>query len=225
MHRRGIPLQRLRTGQGLAELGRKWTGRAEPATAWGGMGMFLHNQIAPDSPLKEIVYRNFQQNLDDIVRFGVNSGAKVLLNIVAVSLKDCPPFASMTNRLLSTADRAQFDALYRDWLQAAAQSDFAAAAELFERAARLDPKSAELQFHWGECLLAQSNVVRAREHFQLACDHDALPFRADSGILGLRGEEGEKVLPAGLAGDRESRRRDFSIAGGGPVAGHLERDP
>jgi tetratricopeptide (TPR) repeat protein len=60
--------------------------------------------------------------------------------------------------------------------------NFAEAAELFERAARLDAKPAELQFHWGECLLAQTNLAGAREHFQLACDNDALPFRADSRI-------------------------------------------
>ncbi len=186
-------LQRLRTGQWLAELGRKWTVRGEPVTAWGGMGMFLHNQIAPDSPLKETVYRNFQKNLDDIVRLGIDSGAKVLLNTVAVNLKDCPPFASITNRLLSPADRAQFDALYGNGVLAAVKPDFTAATELFERAAGLDAQSAELQFHWGKCLLAQSNVARAREHFQLACNNDALPFRADSRINAAIRAEREKI--------------------------------
>lgn len=175
-------VQRLRTGQWLMELGRQFAGRGAKATAWGGMGMFLRNQIAPDNPRKETVHRHFQNNLDHIVRLGVNSGAKVLLNTVAVNLKDCPPFASMTGSRLSAADRAQFEPLYAHGMQAAAQKEFAKAAELFERAAQLDAKSAELQFHWGKCLLAQTNLAGAREHFQLACDHDALPFRADSQI-------------------------------------------
>ena len=193
-----LALQRLRTGQWLMELGRKFRGRGAKAAAWGGMGMFLHNQIAPDSPRKEIVYRNFQKNLDDIVRAGVNSGAKVLLNTVAVNLKDCPPFASMSGSHLSAADRAQFEQLYTNGMQAAAQKESAKAAELFERAAQLDAKSAELQFHWGECLLAQTNLAGAREHFQLACDNDALPFRADSRINGAIRAEREKIGPEDL---------------------------
>ena len=56
-----------------------------------------------------MVYQNFERNLNDIVRVGLDSGAKILLNTVAVNLKDCPPFASLTNANLPAADRAQFD--------------------------------------------------------------------------------------------------------------------
>jgi tetratricopeptide (TPR) repeat protein len=181
--------QRPRIGQWLMELRRKVTGQGEPTTAWGGMGMFLHNQIAPDSPLKETVYRNFENNLHKIVRAGVDSDATVLLNTVAVNLADCPPFASMTDSHLSPADRAQFDLLCTNGTQAG-QRESAAAAALFERAAHLDSRSAELQFQWGVCCLAQSNVAGAREHLQLACNNDALPFRADSRInAAIRAEQ------------------------------------
>ena len=57
---------------------------------------------------------------------------------------------------------------------------------------------AELQFHWGEALLAQTNLAGAREHFQLACDNDALPFRADSRINAAIRAEGEKIASEGL---------------------------
>ena len=186
-------LQRLRAGQWLVELARKFAGREDAATAWGGMGMFLRNQVGPDSPLKETVYRNFQRNLDDIVRAGVNSGATVLLNTVAVNLRESPPFASMTNSNLAPADRAQFDQLHAKAMQAKAQKKFAEAGELFARAAQLDATSAELQFHWGECLMAQTNWAGAREHFQIACDNDALPFRADSRINAAIKAERERV--------------------------------
>jgi len=188
-----LALQRWRTGQWLRELGDKWAGPGAHATTWGGMEMFLRNQIAPDNPRKEAVYRNFQSNLDDIVQAGIHAGAKVLLNTVAVNLKDCPPFASMSSASLSSADRAQYDQLYANGIEAAGAMDFAKAADLFERAARLDAKPAELQFHWGECLLAQTNVAAAREHFELACDRDALPFRADSRINGVIRAEREKA--------------------------------
>ena len=187
-------LQRLRIGQWFTEEGRKFTGKGNTPTAWGGMEMFMRNQISPESLLKETVYRNFRKNLDDIVRAGLGSGAKVLLNTVAVNLKDCPPFASLPSNHASPDDHGQFDQLYTNGLQAAERRSFAAAADLFAQAARLDALPANLQFHWGECLLAETNLAGAREHFQRACDNDALPFRADSrinaAILAERGRPG-----------------------------------
>ena len=173
-------IQRTRTGQLVTTLARKFNRNAAKSTAWGGMQMFLNNQIAPDSPLKENVYRNFQQNLDDIVRAGLGSGAKILLNTVAVNLLDCPPFASLENNHLSPGDHAQFAKLYSAAQQAEAQSNFVAATQLCAAAAKLVPQCAGLQYLWGECLLAQNNFPAAREHLQLACDDDALPFRTDS---------------------------------------------
>jgi len=119
--RLALALQRLRTGQWLMELARRLSRHGTESPGWRGIAMFLDNQIAPDSPRRETVYRNFQRNLDDIVRVGVNSGAKVLLNTVAVNLKDCPPFASMNNSRLSPAERAKFDQLYSNGMQAATQ--------------------------------------------------------------------------------------------------------
>jgi tetratricopeptide (TPR) repeat protein len=189
-------VRQLHVGQWVTELGRRFTRQGTNTLAWGGMGMFLQNQIPPDSPLKETVDRNFGKNLDDIVRAGVNSGVKVLLNTVAVNLKDCPPFASMTAGHLEPADRVQFDQLYTNGIQAASQKAFAEAASLFEQAARLDATSADLQFHWAECLLAQTNLASAREHFQLACDNDALPFRTDSRLnAAIRVEQKKRSSP------------------------------
>src|SRR5205807_729633 len=122
------------TGQWLMALGRRLSGHGEKSPGWAGMAMFLDQKIAPESPRRETVYRNFEKNLDDIVGVGVNSGAKVLLNTVAVNLKDSPPFASMTDSHLSPADRTQFDQLYAAGMQAVAQKAFAQAAEFFERA-------------------------------------------------------------------------------------------
>jgi tetratricopeptide (TPR) repeat protein len=193
-----VAFQRLRTGQWLMELARKVRGESPKSAAWGGMAMFLNNQVPPDSPRKETVYRNFQKNLDGIARAGVNSGTKVLLNTVAVNLKDCPPFASMTARNLTQTDRAQFEHLYTNAIQAIARNEISKAAEFFERTPRLNAKFAEFQFRWGECLLAQTNREGARERFQLACDNDALPFRADSRINSAIWAEPERVGSKGL---------------------------
>ena len=179
--RLNLTLQRTRLGQLLVDLSRRVGGKnANPS--WGGMKMFVGNQLRADDPRKEVVYQNFERNLNDIVKVGLDSGAKILLNTVAVNLRDCPPFASLTNSNLPVADRAQFNRLFSAGCADEAQTNFAGAAENFEAAARRDPLFPELQFRWGECLLALTNAAGAREHFQAACDDDALPFRADSRI-------------------------------------------
>ena len=192
MIRLNLAIQKTRLGQLLVNLARKFKGGNGNAPAWGGMEMFVGNQLAADDPRKEMVYRNFSRNLDDIVKTGLNSGAKVLLNTVAVNLRDCAPFASQVNSNLPPADRAQFDRLFADGVRAENAGDPAAAAGNFESAARLDPRVAELQFRWADSLLALTNAA-AREHFQLACDDDALPFRADSRINAIIRREREKA--------------------------------
>ncbi|MFZ0826686.1 MAG: tetratricopeptide repeat protein [Verrucomicrobiia bacterium] len=193
MIRFNLAVQKMRLGQWLVNLGRKFKGGNANAPSWGGMEMFVGNQLPADDPRKLVVYQNFSQNLHDIVKVGLNSGARILLNTVAVNLKDCAPFASLVSSNLAPADRAQFDQLFADGVRAEGQDDLAAATEKFESAARLDPTVAELQFRWGRSLLGMTNAAAAREHLQLACDDDALPFRADSRINAIIRQAPEKI--------------------------------
>jgi tetratricopeptide (TPR) repeat protein len=190
--RLNLAIQKTRLGQLLENTSRRLKGGKADAPSWGGMEMFVGNQLPPDDPRKEVVYQNFSRNLDDLVKVGLDSGAKILLNTVAVNLKDCAPFASLVNSNLPSADRAVYDRDFADGAQAENQGDYAAAVQSFESAARLDSKVAELQFRLGESLLHLTNDAEAREHLQLACDDDALPFRADSRINGIiRSEPGK----------------------------------
>jgi tetratricopeptide (TPR) repeat protein len=189
--RLNLVIQKTRLGQLLINFSRKLKG-VNANSSWGGMEMFVGNQLPTDDPRKKKVYENFSQNLHEIVKVGLNSGANVLLNTVAVNLKDCAPFASMTNSNLPAAQRAQFDKFFADGAQAEAHSNFVEAAQQFDLAAKLDPTVAELQFRWGESLLELTNLVGARDHLQLACDDDALPFRADSRINAIIRHETSK---------------------------------
>ncbi len=182
--RMNLAMQRTRVGQLITALFRKLEGKSA-GSSWGGMQMFLANQLAPDDPRREVVYRNFQRNLNDILEAGLDSGAKIILNTVAVNLEDCPPFASLSNSNLPAGERATFEKLYADGCLAEEQGRFAEAAQRFEQAAKLDSKMPGLQFRWGDCLRHLTNSAAAREHFQRACDYDALPFRADSRINSL----------------------------------------
>lgn len=178
--RLNLAVQKSRLGQLAMSAMRRLAGKSANTT-WGGMQMFLQNQVPPTDPRRETVYRNFEANLRDIVAAGVDSGAQVILNTMSVNLRDCPPFASLANSNLPAADRVQFQQHYADALNLVKQGDLTNAAQQFEQAARTDPQFAELQFRWADCQLLLSNAT-ARTNYQLACDADALPFRADSRI-------------------------------------------
>ena len=190
-----LALQQTRTGQWLVSALRHLAGKSKN-TSWGGMEMFLENQIPPDDPRKETVYRNFAANLRDIISAGMNSGAKVILNTVAVNLKDSPPFASLSNSNLPVADRRQFDRLFAKAKSLQSQSNYLAAAELFTQTVKLDPQYAEAHYRLAQCELALTNAG-APEQFQIACDTDALPFRTDTRI-----NHAIRLLAQANAGDR-----------------------
>jgi tetratricopeptide (TPR) repeat protein len=192
-----LAVQETRVGQLLMSLARRVRG-GSPNAAWGGMEMFVGNQLAPGDPRREVVYRNFQRNLRDILQVGLNSGAKIILNTVAVNLKDCPPFASLESSNLPPAEHTEFNQRLAQARQQQTESNFTAAAQLYRSAAKLDGAFADLQYRWGECLLAQNEFAAARKHFQLACDDDALPFRTDSRINDLIEKAGRNFSGANL---------------------------
>jgi tetratricopeptide (TPR) repeat protein len=177
-----LALQKTRLGQGIVALGRKLNRNAPTAASWRGMEMFVENQLPPQDPRREAVFRSFEANLRDIVRAGLDSGAKVLLNTVAVNLRDCPPFASLPSTDLPPAERVSWGASFTNALAAQSRGQWASAIEHFSAAARLDARVADLQYHWAECLWNTGDLTGARVHFQRACDADALCFRATSQI-------------------------------------------
>jgi tetratricopeptide (TPR) repeat protein len=211
--RLGLAVQRTRVGQLLMAAARALRGKPAHAS-WGGMKMFLDNQLPPDDPQRETVYGSFQRNLRDIVRVGLDSGAKVILSTVAVNLKDCPPFASWPVTNLSAAAQAQFETLYQDACRAEDQDRFQRAAEQFEQADKIGGSSAELEFRLGDCLLQLTNTAAGREHFQRACDLDALPFRATSRINGIiRQTAGNITNPNLMLLDAETGLATNSLGG------------
>ncbi len=180
--RLGLALQKTRVGQWLMAAVRSLHFKSSKSASWGGMEMFVGHQLSPDDPRKQRVYDNFQQNLRDILEAGLDSGARVVLNTVAVNLKDCSPFASILPAGLPEADRAASERLASNAVQAQQQGRFQEAAGEFAQAAKLQPLAADLPYGCAQCLWSMGNFAAAGEQYQRACDCDALPFRADSRI-------------------------------------------
>jgi tetratricopeptide (TPR) repeat protein len=194
-----LAAQRLRLGQLLADLGEKL--RAKPKSSWGGMEMFQQNRVPPGDKRKQVVYNSFQANLAEIVDSGLASGAKVLLSSVAVNLRDCPPFASVSRTNRSAQEQAAFQQALHDTSVSLTNNNFGGAANCLQAAVKLDPSSADLEFKLAENLSKSGALPRAREHYHQALENDALPFRADaeinrliSGAARARGVESNQNL-------------------------------
>lgn len=208
--RLNLAIQRTRLGQLLLDLGRRLQRKSAANTGWQGMEMFLQNEVPPADPRRAIVHANFRANLEDLVRCGQRSGARVILSTMAVNLKDCPPFASQDAAHLPPTEQAAVQRLLAEARTAEDQGQFSAAAARYQEALRLLPTSAALQFGFGQALLRQGDTTAARTPFEQARDFDTLPFRADSRInetiaqLGRTAAEGQVVLcdaAASLAAD------------------------
>lgn len=178
--RANLALKSLRVGQ-LLDSARQWFQKPPPEkTEWGGMTMFLDHQVPGQDPRMLGVYNHFQKNLVDILQLGTRHGCGIVLSTVAVNLKDCAPFASAHRPGLSDVQQRQFEELFQKSVEAQNARQFAAAAQSFADAARIDDTWAELRFRQGTCALALNQDAEARAQFGAARDLDVLRFRCDS---------------------------------------------
>ena len=179
--RASLAVKRTRSGQLLDSLLQGWGQSSTPKT-WGGLNMFKEHQLRYDDPNRLRAYKNFKQNLKDILRAGQEAGVPVILSTVGSNLKDCAPFGSLHSAGLSDTQQSEWDGLYQAGITLESSGDFPDALKEYEQAAVIDPQFAELHFRSGRCQLALTNFQQALSDFELARDDDTLAFRADSRI-------------------------------------------
>ncbi len=147
--RASLALKTTRIGQLMNSLLNAFNPPPPSKSEWGGMEMFLDQRIRVDDPRMKNVYRNFQQNLADIISAGTKSGAGIVLSTVAVNLQDCAPFASLHQPDLSTGQLANWETNFNRGISAQASGQFAAARADFQMALEKDNSFAELHFRLG----------------------------------------------------------------------------
>jgi tetratricopeptide (TPR) repeat protein len=177
--RGSLALKSTRTGQLLDRVLGLLERSSPEKSEWGGMMMFLHNQVRADDPRLDTTHQHFEQNLTDILRAGRDSGAGIVVSTVAVNLKDCAPFASAPRPGLNEGDRAKWKELYERGIDAQQARQLPEAAAWLDRAAQLDDSVAELQFRRATVALASGDTAGAQRLFTLARDLDTLRFRCD----------------------------------------------
>jgi len=177
--RTSLALKSMRTGQLITEmLSRAHSPDTEEE--WGGMKMFLDEQVQADDPRMKRVYEHFQRNLEDIIDYGLQSGAGLVVCNVAVNLKDCAPFASQAISDRGEQEVAVWERCVHRGRELQEQGQWAAALAAYEEAESLDDRVAELSFRKGQCALALGRTEQALYEFSRARDLDTLRFRFDS---------------------------------------------
>src|ERR1035437_4388223 len=224
-----LEMKRLRLAQALIEVSRKFQKAGADNAGWHGMEMFMQNQVPPNDPRRQRVYNNFERNRAEILNAGLASGTKVVLSRVGGTLKDCPPFAPLSQDGLSPADHSAYEKFCQDGVAAEAQGRFTDAQSDFQRATELCPQAAEAQFQLATCLLHLTNGVAGRPHFQQAVDADTLPFRADSRInesirAAARNHAGESLVLCDAAEALSADSPD-GIPGGELLYEHVHLNP
>jgi len=183
--RADLALKATRTGQLLDTLRQKMQKPPPEKSEWGGMEMFLNQQVRRDDPRMNAVYEHFEKNLADIISVGQRNGVGIVVSTVAVNLKDCAPFASARQDGSSESAGTKWERLYQQGIQAQAAGKTQEAAGWFRAAAQIDDAVAELCFRQAGCALTLGETAGAQRYFLAARDLDTLRFRCDSRLNDL----------------------------------------
>ncbi|MCX8108545.1 MAG: tetratricopeptide repeat protein, partial [Verrucomicrobiae bacterium] len=152
----------------------------EARLGWGGMDMFIQQQVRRDDPRLSRLHDHFRSNLDQIIRMGTNAGAKVIVSTMVSNLRDWPPFGSLHRPKISQGRLDEWQRLYELGIKMEKSQDPDAAVRYYAKAAEIDDEFAELHYRWARCSLAKGDIDDAKARFVLARDLDTLRFRTDS---------------------------------------------
>jgi tetratricopeptide (TPR) repeat protein len=205
--RAGQAIKSTRTGQLAATVARKLGPAKKDLGDWGGMRMFLKNEIDRDDPRLAETDELFQQNLRAIAECGRRAGAAVFICTVLTNQKDFAPFQSVHRTGITGEEKSEWQALFDDGLRAVEAKDDAMAETKFRAALALDDHFAELHFQLGRLCLRQNRAPEAKEFFQQALDLDTLRFRTDSRLnqkIRDLATEGLQVIDLAAAAEQAS---------------------
>ncbi len=175
--RASLWLNTTRTGQ---LLGRLLRGEAAGAAKkLQNAEFFRRHFIAADDRRRIATCDNFAANVRDIFRIAQRAGIRTILSTVVVNLKDQPPLGSLHRKGLTETETAAWEEAYAAGSADEVRGKFDQAIDRYRAAVAIDDHFADLQFRLARCYYAASQFDKAREHYQLACDWDAMPFRAD----------------------------------------------
>ncbi|KPK23678.1 MAG: hypothetical protein AMJ61_15365 [Desulfobacterales bacterium SG8_35_2] len=136
------------------------------------------NRYTRDDALQEKILRHYRVSLERMAGMARSVGAKVIFVTPASSLNDCTPFKSEHTPDISPADSKRTEEVLAQAKTLLSQKSWHEAATLLEAAVKRDPRHAELQYRYGQALLALERYAEAESAFRAARDEDVCPLRA-----------------------------------------------
>ena len=180
--RASILLKSTRLGQALEKLLRIGNTRENLPKEWGGMQMFLQQQVPANDPGLITVYHHFRKNVEDILQIARKAGIETILSTVGTNVKDVPPFASLRRRDISEEELKRWNTFYQSGVEHESKGENDQAIQFYLKAAAIDGGFAELQYRLARCYWALQDYDNARKRYIQARDLDTLRFRADTKI-------------------------------------------
>lgn len=180
MIRANLGLTSTKTGQLFQRILSSVGSKRKIPEQWGGMEMFLKENVRFGADALQVVESHFGQNLRDACDVGLKAGAKVIVSSVASNLKDCPPFASLNRGDLSETDKQLWEQRYKKGVEHEDGGQYVWAIESYLAAVDIDETFADLQFRLGRCYWNLGEYPQAKERYVKARDYDTLRFRTDT---------------------------------------------
>lgn len=175
-----LAMRSTRLGQWLTALSRRLA--PSPYASWGGMEMFLENQVEPEDLSRTVVHDHFRSNIEALVRTALKARVGLVMSSVASNLKDCPPFASVHGHQVIGQLETTWQQHYAAGQQHQMNRAWGNALQSYAASEAIDSLYADLAYRQARCWLESGEIAQARQKFEHARDLDALPFRADSAI-------------------------------------------
>jgi hypothetical protein len=145
--------------------------------------MYAREYLAPDDPLRECAGASLQANLGYSCNAAREKGVPVILCSLASNLRDLQPVRSVPARRrqqpLPQSTQDAFEEAMANG-EALLTSAPAAARDQFAKAAQMHPASALAEYLLARALDADHETTSAAEHYVIARDKDAMPWRASS---------------------------------------------
>lgn len=196
--RTSIFINSTKIGQLAGHLRRRLESDKDKIRAWGGLDMFVKNQLPYNDRRLAAVYDHFYENLMDICKAGHRSGAKVFLSTIPTNLKNCAPFGSLHRQDLPLELNNDWNRYYNAGIQLEFSQQFANAIEAYIQSADIDNEFADLHYRLARCYWSIGAYNDALEHFKKARDLDVLRFRADTRINEIIREIAENNTTGGV---------------------------
>ena len=149
---------------------------------WNGMEMFRNITLTADHPALEVMYRQYEENLERIFELARTHDIAIVAGTMAVNLSDSAPFGSTNRADLAHAEARRWNSLYREGGRAWHEGDYTRAYDTFLQAAKIDDSHAELNYRSGLTAQALNKITEAADLLQRARDLDTRRFRTDSHI-------------------------------------------